>query len=543
MYRIALGVVVLVGSFVCADHPAPPRKAVLMDGLSKHHHPVPTKKAEAQKFFDQGLRLIYAFNHDEAKRSFERAAELDPDLAMAYWGIALSVGPNYNLDAQAEALKTAYAAIQKALKLSNGGPEPERDYIVALSKRYAENPGNADKKSLALDYKNAMAELAKKYPDDLDAATLYAESMMNLRPWELWSADAKPAEGTEEIIAVLEDVLRRNPEHIGANHYYIHAVEASPTPERGLAAANRLGVLAPAAGHLVHMPSHIYSRVGDYAASAKSNAKAIAVDREYIKKFNVQGVYSMMYYSHNMHFLAVANAMQGRYKDARKAADDLAAHVGPQVAHLPMLEGFLPTPLLIDVRFRRWQEVLDYPAPNEKLVITRMLRHFARGLALTNAGKIGEARDELTAFRVLKKTIPDDAKFGERNKARHVFIIPDAVLEARIALAEKDTKTGIILFQAAVQAEDTLAYMEPPDWHLPVREMLGAVLLRANRPADAEQVFRADLERNRRNPRSLFGLRESLKAQGKDYAAQMVDQQFRSAWRNADVAELRVEDL
>jgi tetratricopeptide (TPR) repeat protein len=291
------------------------------------------------------------------------------------------------------------------------------------------------------------------------------------------------------------------------------------------------------------MPSHIYSRVGDYAAAAKSNAKAIAMDRDYIKKHNIQGVYAMMYYSHNMHFLSVAHAMQGRYKDAKRAANELAAHVAPQVAHMPMLEGFLPTPLLIDVRFRRWQEVLDTPAPNEKLVLTRILRHFARGLALAAGGKLPEAREELTAFRALKKIVPADAKFGERNKARHVLIIPDAVLEAHIALAEKDTKSAIALLQAAVQAEDTLAYMEPADWHIPVRETLGAVLLKSGSAAEAEQVFRADLERNRRNPRSLFGLRESLKAQGKDYAAQMVDQQFRAAWRNADVAMLRVEDL
>src|SRR5262249_48473294 len=306
----ALFVLACCGVVSAQQHAAKPatRPATLMNGLGDLHHPVSTKNPEAQKFFDQGLRLIYAFNHDEAKRAFQRAAELDPKLAMAHWGVALSVGPNYNLDAQETQLKEAYAALQTARELAKEASVAERDYIDALAKRYAADPKKADKQKLRNAYKEAMAALAKKYPDDLDAATLYAESSMNLRPWKLWALDGKPAEGTIEILDVLEGVLRRNPSHTGACHYYIHAIEASPYPERGLAVADRLGELAPAAGHLVHMPSHIYIRVGDFAAAVRANEKAAAADRAYLEKSKAQGIYPMMYYSHNLHFLAVANA-------------------------------------------------------------------------------------------------------------------------------------------------------------------------------------------------------------------------------------------
>lgn len=531
-------------SLALTDHPpAGDRQAALLDGLGIIHHPVSTKNADAQKFFDQGLRLLYAFNHDEARRSFARAAELDPKLAMAHWGMALAVGPNYNLDAQEAELKAAYASLQKAVELSKDAPEPEGDYVKALAKRYAADPKNADKKKLALAYKEAMGELAKKYPDDLDAATLYAESAMNLRPWELWSNDGKPAEGTEEILAVLESVLRRNPDHTGANHYYIHAIEASPFPERGLAAAQRLETLAPAAGHLVHMPSHIYIRVGDFDRAARANEKAAAVDHAYIEKYKVQGVYPMMYYNHNLHFLAVAHAMQGRFADAKKAADRLAHHVGPHVKDMPMLEFFLPTPILIQVRFARWDDILELPEPDVKLPITRALRHFARGTAFTFRDKLPEAEKELAALRDLRKSIPEDTPYGDRNKAPKVLVIPENILAARIAAAGKDAKSARDHLEKAIAAEDALNYIEPADWYLPVRETLGALLLQTGDPAAAEKVFRADLEKNRRNPRALFGLMESLKAQGKTYAAGMVRQEFETAWRNAQDKNLRLEEF
>lgn len=542
MRYVTLLTCLLAFSFAHADHPPAKdkRQAVLLDGLGEVHHPVTTANAEAQKFFDQGLRLIYAFNHDEAVLAFERAAALDPELAMAHWGIALALGPNYNLDAEPEQIKAAYQALHRAQKLAALAPAHERDYIAALAKRYAADPAKADKKQLAQAYKNAMRDLSKKYPDDLDAATLYAESMMNLRPWELWTADGKPAEDTLEIVAVLESVLRRNPNHTGANHYYIHAIEASPTPERGLPSAHRLGALAPGAGHLVHMPAHIYSRVGDYDAAAKANERAAAVDRAYIEKFKVRGVYPMMYYSHNLHFLAVAHHMQGRYQDAKQAADQLAAHVAPHVKEMAMLEFFLPTPTLVQVRFQRWDEILALPAPDAKQQITKSIWHFARGTAFLAKRQRDPAAKELEALRATLAEIPEDTPHGDRNKARNVLIIPAHVLAGRLAIADRHSAEGIKLLERAVQLEDALNYIEPADWHLPVRETLGAMYLLHGDSAAAERAFRDDLERNRRNGRSLLGLAESLHLQGKFYAAQQVRQQFEQAWKNGQVG-LRVE--
>ncbi len=316
------------------------KPATLMSGLGSVHHPVSTTSPEAQKFFDQGLALVYAFNHEEAVRSFKRAAELDPRMAMAYWGTALALGPNINMDVDPQREKAAYDAVQKAISLVATTDTNERAYIEALAKRYSIDP-KADLKKLAADYKSAMGELVKNYPDDLDAATLYAESAMDLRPWQLWTREGKPAPGTEEIIAVLESVLRRDPNHPGAIHYYIHAVEASPNPERALAYAPKLGKLMPAAGHLVHMPAHIYARTGDYENAARSNEDAAAADRAYIAASGTQGVYPLMYYSHNLHFLAIACSIEGRFADAMKAAKQLEANVGPHLKEMPMLEGFM----------------------------------------------------------------------------------------------------------------------------------------------------------------------------------------------------------
>lgn len=537
--RFAIPLLFLIAAPALADHKEkmPARKAVLMEGLGDIHHPVSTKNAEAQKFFDQGLRLIYAFNHDEAHLSFERAAELDPKLAMAHWGMALAVGPNYNLDADAAALKKAYASIQKAVALSKNAPEEEQTYIKVLSNRYSDDP-KAEKNLLKDRYVQGMKFLHLSYPDDLDAATLYAESLMNMTPWELWDRKGKANSSTPEILRVLEGVLARNPNHTGANHYYIHAIEASPFPERGLAAADRLGKLAPKAGHLVHMPSHIYSRVGDHAASARANDEAAKVDREYIQKFKVHGVYPMMYYNHNLHFLAYSHAMQGRYADARKAADDLSAHVAPHVKEMPMLEFFLPTAILVDVRFQKWNEIMQMPQPDAKLKISQAMYHFARVTALTSRGDKRGLDTDQRLFKELVQSIPYQTPFTDRNPSGAVFKVADAMVSARLAMERKDFKNATFWLEKAIAAEDELNYMEPPDWPLPCREVLGAVLYQDRKFREAEKVFRADLERNRRNPRSLYGLMESLKAQKKDFAASMVEQEFRAAWQNADVKSL-----
>ncbi len=505
--------------------------ATHMRGMGAHHHPVSTTNPEAQKFFNQGLSFVFAFNHAEAIRSFKRAAELDPKMAMAHWGIALALGPNINLDVDPEREKAAYEAVQKALSLAAKTSENERAYIEALVRRYSIDP-QANLKKLAVDYKNAMADLVKRYPDDLDAATLYAESAMNLRPWKFWTADGKPAEGTEEIVATLESVLRRDPNHIGAIHYYIHAIEASPSPERALAYAPQLPTLVPAAGHLVHMPAHIYARTGDYEAAALSNKYAARVDEAYMKAHGAGGFYPAMYYSHNLHFLAIAESMSGRSAPALAAAEQLEAHIGPHVKAMPMLEGFMTVSPLLLVRFNRWDDIEKHSGPDKSMVGTTAAWHFARGMAFDAKGRNKEAAAELDALIGAQKLVPADATFG-LNSANHVLQIAQKVLAARLA-ERSDRKQAINLLRSAVELEDTLAYDEPQAWFLPVREALGATLLRSGDYAGAEQVFRADLEKNRRNGRSLFGLMEALKAQKKTHQAMLVKQQFEAAWKNAD---------
>jgi tetratricopeptide (TPR) repeat protein len=513
--------------------------AKLMPGLSNLHHPVTTKNAEAQKFFNQGLALIYAFNHEEARRSFEQAANLDPKLAMAQWGIALAVGPNYN-ESQIDPsrLLAADRALEKANELAAGASEKERDYIAALTKRF-HIP--TDLKKSAMDYRDAMAALHKKYPDDVDAATLYADSLMNLIPWQLWTKDGKPAEGTLEIVAVLEGALKRDPNHIGANHLYIHAVEASKNPGRALESASKLGKLAPNAGHLVHMPSHIYIRTGDYEAAAKVNEDAAAVDRAYIKATGARGMYPGMYYSHNLHFQVESYNRLGKYAEAKRAATQLADNVRGHLKEMPMLEGFLPSAIFVDLRFNRWDAILSLLSPDSETPVTMTLWQYARGVAFAATGKIAEAETERKLFADMAKTISGETPFG-LNTVASVFNIAGHVLDARIAAAKGSRRGAVDHWRKAVAAQDALNYDEPPGWYYPVRESLGAALLLAGNAAEAEKVFRRDLEDNPRNGRSLFGLAESLKKQGKAPEAREAQAEFEKAWKNADT-NLKIEDL
>jgi len=544
-----LGSVLLLlvwSTFAIAQHGAPtaaPKQATLMPGLGKLHHPVSTKNVEAQQFFDQGLRLIYGFNHDEAARSFQQAAKLDAKLGMAYWGIAEAVGPNYNDPASDDRFKAAHEAIQKAVELSANAPANEQAYIAAMAKRFPEDP-KADRRKAAEEYRDAMREVARNFPDDLDAATLFAESGMNLHPWGLWHVDGTPEEGTEEIVATLESVLKRDPEHMGAMHYYIHAVEASRSPERALAAANKLSAQAPAAGHLVHMPAHVYIRTGDYESGVKTNQLAAAADRAYIKSSGVQGIYPMMYYSHNLHFIAMCAAMNGNYPEAKKSGDMLAAHVAPGVKDMPPLEGFMTIPMAVDVRFHKWDSILAMKQPAPEMKITTAFWHFSRGMALAGKGKADEAEAEYKIVSAAEAATPEDMVFAMpvNNKAKDVMKIAEKVLGAKIALVNKDTNGAIAMLREAVATQDTLKYNEPPDWFFPVRESLGAALLMNKDAQGAEKVFREDLERNPRNPRSLYGLREALKAQGRDYDAGFVEKQFQSSWKGPQGA-LKMEDL
>ena len=516
-----------------AETSGTPKPISLMQRLGDLHHPVTTTNEMAQRFFDQGLTFIFAFNHDAAIRSFNRAVEYDPNLAMAHWGIGLALGPNINLPVSPEAEKAAYDATQKAVALSSKASQAEKDYISALVTRYSIEPG-ADLVALDKKYSEAMKKLVAKYPDDLDAATLYAESLMDLKPWQYWADDGSPNEGTLHIVEVLESVLHRDPRHPGANHYYIHAVEASRYPERALPSAARLETFVPSAGHLVHMPSHVYLRVGDYAAAARRNEIASEADLDYVQACGVQGIYPAMYTSHNMHFAAVAHLLQGRYAPAKRYAERLYAHVKPVAETTEGFESFLPTLEQVLVGFGKWDEILALPQPEEKFKMHRGVWHFARGMAFASQDKLDLAEKEADAVAVVAKELGPEAGFGPFNKASAIFSIAENHVRARIALSKRDYKTAVELLEAVVPVEDQLRYMEPPDWYIYTREALGGVLLSAGRYSEAEAVFRKDLEKNRRKGRALYGLQASLKKQGNDTQARFVERGFKAAWENAD---------
>ena len=529
----------LAGVFSSFSQSTPP---ALTPGMGQHHHRISTKNPEAQRFFDQGLTLVFAFNHEEAARAFRRAAELDPQSAMAFWGLALALGPCINLDVDPPHEKAAYEAVQKALSLGPGATESERAYIRALAKRYSSDP-KIDLRKLDANYAQAMRELHERFPDDLDAGTLFAESLMDLHPWKLWSLDGRPTEGTDEIVAVLESVLRHDPQHVGANHYYIHAMEASPHPERALLSATRLETLVPAAGHLVHMPAHIYMRTGDYSASAQSTDRGAAVDRVYLRESGTTGgMYDMMYYCHNLHFLAASSSMAGDFSHAKEAANELAEHVRPMLHDMPVAETYLPTPIFVLVRFHKWDDVLKLPPPDATLTMTTAFWHFARGSAFAAEGKIGMAETEQKILESTRKKTSTDMEFSfYGNKAQTFLELAANILDARLAAGHGENELAIKYWEKAVEIEDTLYYGEPPEWFYPVRESLGAALLLNGRADRAEAVFRADLEQYPRNPRSLFGLLRSLETQ-KSAGVEDVRREFEAAWKNADVA-LELADL
>lgn len=526
------------------DHPAASGTSVVCTapGFGKVHHPVKTSNPQAQPLFEQAMALDYGFNHSQAEQCFRRAAELDPKMAMAYWGIALVLGTNYNLPVDDAREKLAYENVQKALALSANGPRNERDYIEALATRYTDQP-HPDYEHLEAAYHDAMREVYKRYPDDLDAATLFAESSMNLHPWKLYDRGGQPAPGTEEILAVLQSVLKRDPTHLGANHFYIHAVEASSHPDSALPSAQRLAGLAPASGHLVHMPAHIYIRTGDHESGEKTNVAAVRVDDAYFAVAHPQGVYPLMYYTHNLHFIAAENAFLGNYAASLQAAKRAQEHVAPHTKEMGMLDFFYSLPLQIMVRFHRWDEIMALPQMGASQAVTTVEWHYARALAAANTSKLDQARTELAALRA---AAPAMAKIVINAQGPHDSeVIPQMmseIVEASLANAQRQTAAAIEHLQKAVSLQDTLDYDEPPQWLAPTRESLGAALLNAGRAAQAETVFREDLQRNPRNPRSLFGLAETLQGEGKTAEAATVRRQFQRAWRNADT-KLTLSDL
>jgi len=509
-----------------------PRTA-LLGNLGSYHRAIRTANADAQKFFDEGLTLLYGFNHEESFKSFELAASKDPASPMPHWGMSLALGTNINDIAPADRLKLAYTHLAEAQKRKGGGSDVEQGMVDALAKRYVADP-TGDQAVREQAYSDAMGALAKKFPDDLDLATLHAESLMNLRPWRLYTKDGTPEPGTEQIVASLERVMQRDPNHPGANHYYIHAVEASKSPERALPQAGRLETLVPGAGHLVHMPAHIYIRTGQYAKSARSNAIAAGVDEKYIAATGANGMYPMMYYTHNVQFQSAAAMYAGSLAEARSAAQRTVKIADPIADQMVMIEPFAAQELAVLVRFGQWPAILEVKPPASTRLVQSAMYHFAHGAALAATGKVAEAEADLAALEAASAKIAKDAMVGASNSAPDVVAVAIADLTARIADAKGDTAAAIKGFTTAVAAEDKLGYNEPPDWLNPERERLGAVLLKAGRHADAERVFRADLARNVGNPRSLYGLYRALEGQKKAAAAE-AKATFEKAWAGADV--------
>ncbi len=506
----------------------------LFDNLGNLHHPISTSSPKAQQYFDQGLRLVFAFNHEEAINSFEEAARLDPKAAMAYWGIALALGPNINLPMDRESEKRAYEAIQRARALAAGVSPREQAYIEALATRYSTD-SHAKREVLDAAYAEAMGKVWVRDPKDVDAGTLYAEAMMDMQPWDYWTPEGQPKGRAIEIVATLERALQLNPDHPGACHYYIHAVEASSKAERALACAKRLPDLVPGAGHLVHMPGHIYLRLGMYQEAVERNVHATSVDHDYLAHRKLVGFYPMAYYPHNVHFLWSALTMEGRSKEAMKAAQDLRKLVPLEAAAKePALEEFTSTLPFALVRFGKWNDVLALPQPPAELTYTTAIWHYARGIAFAAAKRFDEAQQEHKALAQLAASIPQDRMMGV-TRVVDLARIAEQVLAGEIAARRGQYEQAIDRLKAATKLEDALRYYEPPLWHIPVRHSLGAVLLQAGRPTEAEAAYRIDLKQHPHNGWALFGLKQSLDAQQKMQDFKTTEQEFQKAWARADI--------
>jgi tetratricopeptide (TPR) repeat protein len=505
----------------------------LFDNLGSLHHPITTTSEQAQRYFDQGLRLVYGFNHEEAIRSFEAAAELDPQTAMPYWGIALALGPNINGAMEKKDEHRAIEMVQKAQRLADRATPGERAYIEALVARYVGRKG-VKRKGLDEAYAKAMRSMSLRFPEDADAATLFAEALMDLRPWDLWKQDGRPQPGTDEIVSTLESVLARSPEHPGACHYYLHAVEASLQPERALPCAERLPDLMPGAGHLVHMPAHIYMRVGKYHEAAERNQQAAHIDQQYLASRRPTGEYADGYYTHNLHFLWASLAMEGRNVDAMKAARDLTATITAEEAGKDRWkELYLPTPIFSMIRFGRWEELLKEPAPPKGLRLMEGMWRLGRGLALVATGRIPGAEGEYVVLAGLTKQFRRNRTAEDKTEGA-ILKIAERILAGELAVRRQRYDEAIRLFEEAIKMEEALPYSEPPIWPLSVRHYLGTVLLLAGRPSDAEGTYRADLLRHPDNGWALIGLIQSLKAQHKGDQAAETEDRFKKAWAHAD---------
>lgn len=506
----------------------------LFTNLGRHHMPITTANPKTQNYFDQGIRLTYGFNHAEAIRAFREGARLDPQCAMCYWGVALALGPNINLPMDSASGAEAFNAIQRAQQLVTGKSPRERAYVRALAKRYGAAPG-ADRAALDSAYARAMGELARQYPDDLDAQVLYADALMNLSPWNYWTADGMPRPDTPELLSRLESALAKNPDHPGACHMFIHAVEAAH-PERAVACAERLAALMPGAGHVVHMPAHIYIRVGRYADAIEANQHAVHADEAYISEYSPgTGAYTGGYYPHNYHFLSFTAILAGRADIAISAARKVRETMPIEVVTLaPFLEPMPVYPHLALVSFGRWEEVLREPMPPAELRTSTALAYYARGVAFAALGKWTEARialDSVTAIYSERRAVVGD----DPATVAGILAVAVPALQGEIALRAGQAAEAVRHFRDAAVREDALPYDEPPRWYYPIRQSLGRALLAAGQPVEAERAYREDLKRFPGNGWSLFGLAKSLEAQGKGVEAANVMEEFRTAWRGSDV--------
>lgn len=503
----------------------------LWSNLGTLTYPVSTNSPRAQNYFNQGLRLAYGFNHAEAQRAFRKAQELDPDCAMCHWGEALVLGPNINAPMESDAVAPAFAAVQRARSASRASPK-ERALIAALATRYSAD-ANADRAALDLAYAEAMQRVAAQYPDDMEISTLYAEALMDLQPWDYWEADGTTPKGRAYgIVSTLERVLAINPNHPGAIHYYIHAVEASNRPQRAEPYADRLAALMPGAGHIVHMPSHIYFRVGRYLDSLKANQEAVAVDETYIAQVQAgPGMYTLGYYPHNIHFVVVSAQMAGDGPTVIAAADKLARTIPDDAARaIPMVQPIKAAPLFAHAQFSTPDTILALPAPGAGLPYLTAMWHYARGVALAAQGNAAAARDESYAIARLAKAPEIAALTQAAIPADNVLALAYHVVLARIAQAQGDHSAAVAEFEKAAAIEDTLPYMEPAYWYYPVRQSLGAALLKAGKPEAAEAAFKASLQQVPQNAWALYGLAEAHKARGDNLAADAAMSSLGRGW-------------
>lgn len=510
--------------------------APLFENLGNLEFKISTKEELAQTFFNQGLKLTYAFNHAEAHRSFLEASRLDPNSAMTFWGQAYTLGPNINDPLPDDERKAkCMEALDKALKYSAKATPKEQAMIEALKSRYSADL-TKDVAVLNMDYMHAMANVHQKFPKDADVQVLYAASVMNTVPWNYWDADGNPSPNISEAKAALEKAMEINPDHPGAHHYYIHMVEL-PKPDLAVASADKLGGLMPAAGHIVHMPSHIYIRVGRYKDAVESNQKAILADEDYISQCYSQGLYPLGYYPHNIHFLWSAASLLGDSQIAIDAAKKTAEKVpAGQLVELPFLQDFASTPLLAYTRFGKWNDILTIPAPSSEIKHLTLMRHYARGIAFIRKGNAKEAQEELEAIAEIKKD-PElkDLIATAHNDSQSIANLAYEVVAGELAALRGDLSKAVKHLEKAVEFEDGLTYTEPAAWHIPTRQNLGAILLNAKKYDEAEKVFRADLKILRQNGWSLMGLHKTLQAQGKIEEAKTIKAEFDSAWEHADI--------